>query len=219
MKARTKYNDEQLKEAVKSSVSLRETALKLGLCGRGGGSFWSIKRNIKRLKLDTTHFLGRAWMKGRVPNWSVKPLNDYLSIDGKHISNQQLKKRLIASGLKKDQCEICGQLPIWNNKPLVLQLDHINGNSSDNRLVNLRVVCPHCHSQTSTFCGRRFKLQTDSSWRKRPRPNQRKAERPTLDALRDLLVSHNWVSIGRMYGVSDNAVRKWAKSYGILRSL
>lgn len=77
--------------------------------------------------------------------------NEFLKI-GTHINSSGLKKRLLDEGLKTNQCEDCGQLPFWNGKPLVLHLDHVNGDNTDNRLANLRILCPHCHSQTSTYC-------------------------------------------------------------------
>ena len=63
----------------------------------------------------------------------------------------RLKKRIINENLIEYKCSICG-IENWNNKPIVLQLDHINGNNRDNRIENLRFLCPNCHSQTETFC-------------------------------------------------------------------
>jgi len=76
-------------------------------------------------------------------------------LTGKHpqYSTNKLKQRLFSEGIKEKVCEGCGIVE-WNNKPIVLQLDHINGNSHDHRLENLRVLCPNCHSQTDTWCGK-----------------------------------------------------------------
>ena len=63
----------------------------------------------------------------------------------------QLKNRMFKAGIKKEICEECGQLPEWNGKPLSLQLDHIDGDHRNNKLENLRIVCPNCHTQTETF--------------------------------------------------------------------
>lgn len=74
---------------------------------------------------------------------------------------RSLKKRLIQEGLILERCNECGLEPVWNNKSLTLQLDHINGVKDDNRLNNLQLLCPNCHSQTQTFGGRNaFKNRT-----------------------------------------------------------
>jgi hypothetical protein len=80
-------------------------------------------------------------------------LDDILA--GKHpqYNTLKLKIRLLEEGIKKNECEVCG-ISEWLGKPLVIQLDHINGIPSDHRLENLQMVCPNCHSQTETFCGR-----------------------------------------------------------------
>jgi len=80
-------------------------------------------------------------------------LEDILS--GKHPSYKtyHLKNRLIEEGIKSNKCEECG-ISEWNGKPINCQLDHINGNSTDHSLSNLRILCPNCHSQTDTFCGK-----------------------------------------------------------------
>ena len=76
-------------------------------------------------------------------------------LDGKHPQYQsnKLKIRLIKEDVLENVCSIC-LIESWNNKPLVLQLDHINGISNDHRLSNLRLLCPNCHSQTDTYCGK-----------------------------------------------------------------
>jgi 5-methylcytosine-specific restriction endonuclease McrA len=85
------------------------------------------------------------------------PIEEFLT-ENSSCSRTNLKRRLLREGLLENVCHICGQLPEWNGKPLVLQLDHINGISNDNRLENLRIICPHCHSQTENFAGKNNKL-------------------------------------------------------------
>ncbi len=84
---------------------------------------------------------------------NATPLNEVL-IENSDFCRTHLKRKLFQAGLIRNECYICKQLPIWNGLPLVLQLDHINGISNDNRIENLRILCPHCHSQTQTFAGR-----------------------------------------------------------------
>lgn len=69
------------------------------------------------------------------------------------------KEQLYRYGLKTEECEWCGLGPEWNGKPIVLELDHVNGNPRDNRLENLRILCPNCHSQTDTHCGKNTAAQ------------------------------------------------------------
>lgn len=86
------------------------------------------------------------------------PLKEIL--EGKHPSYKtfKLKHRLYEGSIKKRQCEICNLANIWNGKNIEHHLDHINGNSRDHRLENLRILCPNCHSQTDSYCGKNKKL-------------------------------------------------------------
>lgn len=102
-----------------------------------------IKNNPKRVgkKCELDHFL--EFLDGQV---------EYKG------SGQAVKARLIRFGFKQDICEECGQVPIHMNRPLVLQLDHIDGDHFNWKLENLRILCPNCHTQTSTHSGRSGKI-------------------------------------------------------------
>ena len=144
---------EQLKEAVKISYSLRNVLKLLGLV-EAGGNYDQIKKYIKEYGLDASHFTGRAWNKGM--RGMGKPfilLKDIL-VKRSTYQSFKLKNRLFKEGIKTPHCELCG----WSEKTidgyLPLELDHINGDRHDNRLINLRVLCPNCHSLQPTHRGR-----------------------------------------------------------------
>ena len=93
-----------------------------------------------------------GWSKGKCQiKLDSEELNRIFCITTIPQSGQYLKKRILRANLKEYKCDICG-ISEWKSKPLHLQLDHINGNKIDNRLENLRFICPNCHSQTDTFC-------------------------------------------------------------------
>lgn len=151
MAKRRSWTDEDLTKAVASSRSMRQTLISLGLCGRGGGSYKSVQRYIDELNLDTSHWTRQGYLKGQVHNWNKKiPLKEILIKDSNYQSNH-LKKRILKELKWKYECSVCG-ISEWQNKKLSLQLDHINGISNDHRIFNLRLLCPNCHSQTTTFC-------------------------------------------------------------------
>jgi 5-methylcytosine-specific restriction endonuclease McrA len=80
------------------------------------------------------------------------PLDDLLA-SGRIRNRGNLKARILAAGLKDGSCEECG-LTEWRGRPLSMALHHVNGDGSDNRLDNLRLLCPNCHSQTENFAGK-----------------------------------------------------------------
>jgi 5-methylcytosine-specific restriction endonuclease McrA len=83
-----------------------------------------------------------------------KPLVDILVEKSTYQSNK-LRKRLLADGLKEHKCEVCFNTT-WMDKPIPLELDHINSINDDHRLHNLRLLCPNCHAQTDCYRGRNW---------------------------------------------------------------
>ena len=144
------YTDEDFIKAVKESGSLRQVLSKLNL-REAGGNYHCAKERIKKLNLDTSHFHGKAWNKGKkLP--PKQEIESYL-VNGKFVQSNNLKKRLISEGLKEHKCEECG-ITHWNGKIAPIELDHINGKRHDNSLENLRLLCPNCHAQTETYRGK-----------------------------------------------------------------
>jgi hypothetical protein len=145
-----KYTNDQFIQAIKSSTSYRQVLKKLGLA-EAGGNYESIKRLVKSLNLDITHMTGKSSNKG-IKFGCKNPIEHYLTEDS-HYQSFKLKKRLLSENIKPHQCEKCG-ITHWNGEPTPLELDHINGISTDNRIENLRMLCPNCHAQTETYRGK-----------------------------------------------------------------
>ena len=145
-----KWTDEELSQAVAESVSIAQVIQKLNLA-IAGGTYESIKKHIKRLNLDTSHHSGQS-RKNRYGKSRDKVLEDILSIDSPYTS-YEIRRILFKLKLKENICEIC-EIKTWLGLPITAQLHHINGIRTDNRLENLQMLCPNCHSQTDTYGGK-----------------------------------------------------------------
>ena len=151
------WTDEQLKNAVSDSKSYRSVIAKLGLIP-AGGNYVQVQSRIKDLNLDVSHFKGQGWNKGTTYHSKTRPELEDLLVVGSKVQSFKLKRRLYESGLKLPKCELCGWSRMSEDGRIPLELDHINGEHYDNRLENLRILCPNCHSLQSTHRGRNKKL-------------------------------------------------------------
>jgi hypothetical protein len=150
-------------QAVADNISIGGVLSQLG-CGVSGTNYRRVHNMVRDLQLDTSHWLGAAYLRGRQHSWTPSiPLLEILVERSTYTDRLRLKKRLVAAGLVPYACSLCGIVE-WQGKTLILQLDHINGVGDDNRIENLRLVCPNCHSQTATYCGRNAR-QGRKRWR------------------------------------------------------
>ena len=145
------YEKANLELIVKESMSLAEVLRRLRKRDYGGGNYVTLNKYIKLYNLDTSHFSGQRWNKGKTgEEVAIIPLEQILK-ENTNYKSAYLKDRLIKAGLKKYECEICGNKGEWQGRPMTLELHHINGNHFDNRLENLQILCPSCHSQTDSY--------------------------------------------------------------------
>ena len=151
-----KWNYEELLDAVKNSISIAQVLTKLGLKPQGA-NYKTMHSHFKKHNIDTTHFLGKSHFKGQKRPNLKRNIQELLIKNDSNIQTNKLKKRLIEEKLLQYNCSICN-ISNWLGNELALHLDHINGDSFDNRLDNLRLLCPNCHSQTSTYCGKKNRL-------------------------------------------------------------
>lgn len=219
----------ELRDIVNKSSAIAQILAHFNLENKGG-NYKTLRNRLDFDNIDYSKFkTGLGSNKGRkFPNSIRVELKDILTINSSY-NRVSLKKRLLKSGLLKEKCYQCGLGDIWNNKPITLQLDHINGNNKDNRLENLRIICPNCHSQTDTFAGKKLKNNRISycdcgsqkskfstscvvcqSYKLR-----KVLDRPTKEELEKEIWKFPTTKIAEIYNVSDKCIEKWCKKYNI----
>lgn len=154
--ARSKYTDEQFIEIAKESLSVAGALRKMNLKATGG-NYSGFNARVLRLGIDVSHFTGQGHLKGKTHESKTKiPLVDILVKNSTYVSTNSLRLRLIKENIFEAKCSKC-EYKEWQGLPIPLQLDHINGVRNDNRIENLRLLCPNCHAQTDTYCGKNIK--------------------------------------------------------------
>lgn len=222
------YSDEEFIKIVQESTSINDCLYNLGYNSVSGSVSQLIRKRIEELNIDISHFGGKKPIKRNEENI--------------FIENSTAVQAVLRNWYKKGEytpyiCSICGLEPFWQGKELTLILDHINGKNKDDRLENLRWVCPNCNQQLETtgskniqhkehklnFCKKCNKLITKNS----AFCIQCAAEERTVkelnflsrEELKNLIRTVPFTEIGKKYLVSDNAVRKWCDKYNLPRKV
>lgn len=155
-----KRSKEDYENAVRNSYSIAEVCRKLNIKPIGG-NYRTINVAIKKYNLDTSHFTGQGWNVGLKFNPKpAQPIEEILTENSTYQAFK-LKNRLFKEGWKEQKCECCGNTE-WLGYPIPLELHHINGNTTDNRIENLLILCPNCHAQTDTYRGRKKSAQEET---------------------------------------------------------
>ena len=235
---RQRYSEMDARRAIAASRSWSESLRRLGYCHTGANPK-TLKKRAAEWGIPTAHFDPHA-ASNEALRREPMPLDQVL-VEGSTYTRSSLKRRLYEAGLKDRRCELCGQGELWRGKRIGLILDHVNGVRDDNRIENLRIVCPNCAATLDTHCGKRNRVPLEprdclrcgtsfrpasraqrycsrycgSRWDRSgvPRPGARKAPRPSHAELLLEVEGHGYLGAGRRYGVSDSAIRKWLRQY------
>lgn len=152
-----KFSKLELENAIQSAFTFADILKSLNL-NTSSRNYKVIQAKLDHENISYAHIAkGLGTNKNKVFGPRPRIATKDILIENSNFSRISLKKRLLRDGILKNECYVCGMLPEWQGKLLSLQIDHINGIHDDNRLENLRIICPNCHAQTETFSGKNVK--------------------------------------------------------------
>jgi hypothetical protein len=219
----TKIDDDEFRDLIAKSISYKEALHFFGFDNKGSNNK-TIKARIKHLNISVSHFNPKHYKAGQLSTNRKIPLSDIL-VENSTYPRTKLKKRLIENGMLKEVCSICGCKDKWQDKKLIMILDHINGVNNDNRIENLRLTCPNCGSQLDTHagrnkkrvtyycesCGEEKKTKYSKNCNTCSKLERRKIKRPSREALLKDVENLGYEGTGRKYKISGNSIRNWLK--------
>ncbi|MCD8211184.1 MAG: HNH endonuclease [Prevotella sp.] len=224
------YTEEELRNIVATSYSIKEVVRKLGYSTTSGNNSNTVKNRIQKYNIDTSHFISH-------PNQQKREVGTVFCKNST-ASQATLRRWYLKGDYTPYECSICGQGPLWQDKELTLILDHINGCNTDDRLENLRWVCPNCNQQLDTTGYKKIKVPTGKKEKKYYCSNcgkeisnesttglchacaakmTRVCERPNRETLKNMIRTMPFTEIGKKYNVTDGAIRKWCDSMSLPR--
>ena len=137
-----KFSMEELEQKVKEANSFRDLTLRLGYHSDSGNGYRTVRDRIRQYGFDTSHFYSKT---------NTKRTPEDIFVENSTANQSVLRRWYVKGNYSEYKCAICGLPAEWQGKPLVLTLDHINGKHRDDRLENLRWICPNCDRQLPTY--------------------------------------------------------------------
>lgn len=197
--------EKEFRALVADSINIGAVLRYFGYDNKGRNNH-IVKMRCKELNIDTSHFnklIRPKAAKFRIPLEKVLVKDCPYSIGG---SSKIIKK----SGILKKECYECGLISEWNKLPLTLQLDHINGDNRDNRIENIRLLCPNCHSQTPNFAGRSLKKEKPPKiYKEILRGENNPKSKLKLKDIEEIRGSEKTnIFLAKKYGVSDSLISR-----------
>lgn len=219
-------NQEYITKIVTSSYCYADCLRKIDL-HVSSGNYKTLKKYISEYGISIDHFDPHKNLKSNNQKRAI-PLEEILVENSQYLDSYKLKKKLFEQGKFDYQCSKCG-IDQWMDEEISLQLDHINGVSNDHRIENLRILCPNCHSQTSTYAGSNSKIKKPenncvdcdaeiyktstrcrscAAKKNQKENNQIIGKYPDRETLKKLVWEIPVIKLGEKFGVSGNAVKK-----------
>jgi Zn finger protein HypA/HybF involved in hydrogenase expression len=209
----TMPREEFLKIVEEANGSCKVVLRGMGL-KEAGGNYRTLRARFEQEGLDWDLMIKNANVKRlKEVNNGRKFKAEDVFVENSNYFRGGIKRRIIEERLLEEKCSKCGQGSEWDGEKLVLVLDHINGIKNDNRIENLRLLCPNCNSQTETFsgrnathkrkkecvckiCGKKIGAYSKTCQGCRGRAHRR-VERPELEVVRREVELSGWEATGR----------------------